>query len=214
MTGNVKVIGLCGRSGCGKGFVSAEFLNYGIPSVDTDMVYRDIISEKGADGKLSQCLLELSSEFGEDIITDSGDLDRKALAAIVFSARGGNKLGRLNEITHKYILERTEYLIEKFAENGFLAVIVDAPVLFESGFDKICDIKICVTAPDEVSVERICKRDNKTVAEARMRLANQKTEKELISLCDAVIVNDGLADIPFQVKKIVMQYGLGGEDEI
>ena len=43
---------------------------------------------------------------------------------------------------------------------------------------------------------------------------NQKTEKELISLCDAVIVNDGLADIPFQVKKIVMQYGLGGEDEI
>ena len=214
MIGNIKVIGLCGRSGCGKGFVSAEFLNYGIPSIDTDKVYRDILEEKSSDGSPSTCLIELSREFGENIITNKGELDRKALAEIVFEDGAEDKLFRLNDITHKHILEKTLFLIESYEKNGFSSVIVDAPVLFESGFDKICDLKICVIAPDAVAVERICKRDNKTEKEAEIRLANQKTEKELIQLCDAVIVNDGIADIPFQVKKTVLRYALGGGDEI
>jgi len=214
MIANVKVVGLCGRSGCGKGFVSAEFLNYGIPSIDTDKVYRDILLEKGKDGQLSPCLSELVREFGEGIITEASELDRKALAALVFADGAEDKLFRLNEITHKYILEKTLELLEKYGESGFGSVIVDAPVLFESGFDKICDIKICVAAPDSVAIERICRRDNKTPKEAEMRLSSQKAQAELEALCDDVIVNDGVADVALQVKSIVFRYSLGGEDEI
>lgn len=201
-----KVIGLCGRSGTGKGYVCARFAAFGIPSIDTDAVYRGIVADKD-----SACLSELVSFFGREILDSEGHLCRKSLSTIVFSDR--EKLGVLNSITHRYILEETEALIEKARSEGKRAVIVDAPVLFESGFDRICHIKICVTAPDEVCIKRICKRDSRTADEARVRLASQKSEETLRDLCDEVIVNDDNADVETRVREIVERYALGGENE-
>ena len=87
-------------------------------------------------------------------------------------------------------------------------------MLFESGFDKICDITLCVTAPDSIAIKRICERDGRSEEEAMSRLANQKGEAELRALCDDTIVNDGIADVCAQVVKIIEKYGLGGKDEI
>lgn len=196
-----KVIGLCGRSGSGKGYISDIFSDFGIPSVDTDRVYRDIISEKD-----SECLRELVCNFGNEILDDSGFLDRKALGKIVFS--DPEKLCDLNMITHKYIRERTLDEIKKTKKAGAHGVLIDAPVLFESGFDKLCDILLCVTCPDEKSVERIVSRDGIDENAAKKRLSSQKSTEELRSLCDAEIVNDDIEDPRSQVEKFIRDYSL------
>ena len=185
MTKKIKVIGLCGRSGSGKGYVSERFLELGIPSIDTDKVYRDILRREG-----SECLSELKNEFGEGIIA-RGKLDRRALANIVFAKGNENKLERLNKISHSHILKETLSMIEEYSKKGMGAVIVDAPVLFESGFDSICDVTLCVTAPESICIERICKRDGRSEEEAKCRLASQKPVEELRKLCSFEIVNDG-----------------------
>ncbi len=205
MTEKTKVIGLCGRSGSGKGYVCDKLLKHGIPSIDTDKVYRDILSREG-----SECLFELILEFGEEIAVD-GVLDRRKLASIVFAEGNEDKLKRLNTISHKHILKETRLMISQYEKEGAAAVIVDAPVLFESGFDSICDITLCVTAPDSVCIQRICKRDGRSEAEARRRLASQKSVEELRGLCTFEIVNDGVSDVDAQVSAFIEKIQLGGK---
>ena len=197
----IKVVGLCGRSGSGKGYVSSRFFECGIPSIDTDRVYRESVLS-------GPCLCEIVSEFGDSVLNEEGRLDRRSLAAIVFAPGCEEKLVRLNEITHKYILQETLKLIERYEAEGHRSVIIDAPVLFESGFDKICDLKVCVTAPREVSVMRICERDSRSREEAERRLDSQIDESELVLMCDEAIVNDGESDVCVRVRQIIDKYRL------
>lgn len=205
MNDSIKIIGLCGRSGSGKGYVCSLFAKHGIPSIDTDLVYREILSHR-----TGGCLAELSREFGDTVHTADGYLDRKELSRIVFSDK--KKLSRLNSITHKYILEETKKLIETARQEGKAAIIVDAPVLFESGFDKICDVTMCVTASDSISVERIIARDGISKEDAMMRLSHQMSVDELRKLCDAEIVNDGSRDVTAAVEALVKSI-IGGSYE-
>ena len=181
----MKVIGLCGGSGSGKGTVSSIFLENRIPAVDTDAVYREMTQTD------SPCLRALALEFGDVIISEYGSLNRKALAELVFSGDGCEKrLKRLNEITHKYILDETRSRLEQFRSDGFLAAIVDAPVLFESGFDKECDLIVCVIADRDIRLSRIIERDNIDIAAATRRIDSQMSDEELISRSDFVIYNN------------------------
>ena len=181
----MKIIGLCGGSGSGKGAVSKLFCELGIPSVDTDAVYREITSNKGA------CLDTLASEFGQIIIKEDGSLDRKTLSTIVFSGEGaGQKRSRLNEITHKFILDETRRRLSSFEKKDVAFAIVDAPLLFESGFDKECDIVICVIADKHIRLDRIISRDGITREAAEKRIASQLSDGELISRSDFVIYNN------------------------
>ncbi len=208
MVENVLIVGLCGRSGSGKGYVCDLFRRYGIPSVDTDAVYRDIVDCGYPED--NSCLFELREEFGDTIIRRGGGLDRRKLADIVFCDHNEDSLKRLNEITHKYILKRTLDLVSEFGLLGYRCVIIDAPVLFESGFDRICDHTICVTAPLEVAVLRICNRDEITPEKAKSRLAGQMSESRLRALCDMEIYNDGVSDVEEQVVNIIEYFGLVG----
>ncbi|MBQ8414000.1 MAG: dephospho-CoA kinase [Clostridia bacterium] len=181
----MKIIGLCGGSGSGKGMVCQLFLELGIPSVDTDAVYREITSAPG------RCLDALADEFGKDIIGEDGALDRKLLASLVFSGDGAEKrLARLNLISHKFILDETRDRLRSFEKNGANFAIVDAPVLFESGFDSECDGVICVVADREIRIGRIMGRDNITREGAERRIAAQLSDEELISRSDYVIRNN------------------------
>ena len=198
------IIGMCGRSGSGKGYVSRMFSLFGIPSVDTDAVYRDIISG----GAITECVGEIVSVFGSSVIDEEGKLVRRRLANIVFAEGAGDKLKMLNQITHKYILAETLRICSLYKKQGSKAVIIDAPVLFESGFDYYCDIKLCVTASDEILAERICSRDGIPEFEAKRRLESQMTSDRLRELCDHEIVNDGKTDIISQIKDFISKYGL------
>ena len=180
----MKVIGLCGGSGAGKGYVCQRFKTYKFGVIDTDRVYHGLLTEDSA------CARELVGEFGRDIIL-SGKVDRPRLAAMVFADKSGEMLKRLNEITHKHILARVRSMLSDYEEQGFFAVIVDAPLLFESGFDKECDFTVGVIADREIRMQRIIERDKITREGAETRINKQKSDEFILENCDFIIVNNG-----------------------
>ena len=185
----MKVVGLCGGSGSGKGTVAEIFSVYGIPSVDTDKVYHELTSRK------SDCLDALVSEFGEGILNDDGRLDRKALSAIVFGdGAAASRRQRLNEITHKFVLDRTRVILRDYEQMGAKAALVDAPLLFESGFDKECDLIIAVIADMNIRIERIMIRDGISKNAATLRVKTQLPDDYLCSRADFIINNSGSLD--------------------
>lgn len=177
----MKVIGLCGGSGSGKGLVCRFFDESGIKSIDTDKVYHDLIS------KDSECTRELISFFGEGISSYSG-IDRKKLREVAFSS--DEDLRQLNRITHKHILAKVRTMIEEYKKQGCPGVIVDAPVLFESGFDSECDLTICVIADEKTRIERIISRDGISYESAKARIDAQISNDELIRKCTYSIENN------------------------
>lgn len=182
-----KIVGLTGQSGSGKGVVCEMFAKYGIPSIDTDAVYHELLEN-------SQPLRdELIERFGADI-AENGAIQRKRLAAKVFSSNDKNALCDLNTITHKYILSKTWSIIAKYEENNYTCIIIDAPGLFESGLDKRCDVTLAVISDLEVLYERIMARDGISHKDASMRVANQHPVEYFKEHCTYFIENNGKLD--------------------
>lgn len=179
----MKVIGLCGGSGSGKSCVTRIFSELGFSYINTDSVYHDLISQK------SECLDALISEFGANILSDFGVVDRKKLANIVFAENAADKLKRLNEISHFYVLKKTREIISSLDSLRFPGVIVDAPLLFESQFHKECDAVIAVIADVNLRIKRITERDGISEEEAKRRISVQMTDGFLIENADYVIRN-------------------------
>ncbi|GHV12339.1 dephospho-CoA kinase [Clostridia bacterium] len=175
------IIGLAGGSGAGKGEVSRMFLAHGIESVDTDQVSREI-TKRGSD-----CLRELAEVFTGAILTPFGELDRRRLAEIAFASE--EKTALLNSITHKHILNDVRRFITDRERADRKAVIVDAPLLYESGFNGSCDIVIAVVADPAIRIKRVTARDNITEEMAELRLSRQISDEELQRRADYVINN-------------------------
>ena len=180
----MKVIGLCGGSGSGKGSVGGFFTDDGIPVIDTDAIYHDLISRE------SPCLFELVAEFGDGIVKD-GALDRRALASIVFKSGNENKLDKLNKIAHLHILSEARRMLSEYEKRGYTHAVVDAPLLFESGFDSECDAIVSVISNKELRISRIMARDGIDRASAERRIASQASDEYLIGRSDYVIYNNG-----------------------
>lgn len=199
----MKIIGLTGPSGAGKGVCSESLAALGFPCIDTDSVYHELI------GKPSPCTQELCSAFGKGIVDENGAVDRKALAAIVFSDPSHQKNELLNRITHKYVHKETLRLLEIYKKRGDKAVAVDAPLLFEASFDKMCDFCITVLAPRTLRLERIIMRDNLSKESAEARLAAQKTDDYYTSRSKYTIINDSDKEKTLdQLKCILVTEGL------
>ncbi len=199
----MKVIGLTGPSGAGKGICCDYFSSQEIPCIDTDNVYHNLIKAP------SPCTRELVNEFGESIINGRGGIDRKALAAIVFSDMSRERAAVLNRITHKYVREKTSRLLDKYKMKHCRAVVVDAPLLFEAGFDEMCDFCIAVLAPYELRLQRIIKRDRLTVNAAEARLAAQKADDYYSSQARYTVINDAdKENTSEQLKSILIAEGL------
>ena len=194
------LIGLCGRSGSGKGYVSSVFSSFGGYHIDTDAVYHDLLLPRN--GEMSECTRAIADEFGDDVISN-GTVDRGALSSIVFSDR--ERLETLNGIAHAYILKETRRLV---GECGAPFAVVDAPLLIESGFDRLCSFTVCVVADDETCISRICRRDGVSREDALRRLSNQISADELVARCDYSIDNSLGRDVARDVKKILIEKGL------
>jgi dephospho-CoA kinase len=179
----LKILGLCGGSGSGKGLASKSFLSYGIPALDTDALYHSMIERD------SECARELISEFGEQIKGDNGGINRVALRNAVFE-KDGERLKRLDEIAHRHILAECRLWLKEKEKEKCPAAIIDAPLLFESGFDRECDIIISVIAPKEERIKRIMARDNLTSAEAEARIRSQKSDEFLKAHSHYLIYNN------------------------
>ena len=193
----MKIVGLCGGSGSGKSTVASFFSEYGFIPINTDKIYHELTS------KDTECLKELVGEFGEAILTESKSLDRRKLAAVVFAKNADKEKHKaLNRIAHKHVLSKVRELISEYEKVGAVAVMVDAPMLFESGFDKECDAVISVTADSDVRAKRIVERDGIPVEAALARISSQLPDCFLVENSDYNIYNDDISALPEKVEKI------------
>ena len=180
----MKIIGLTGPSGSGKGELCAILAKFGICCIDTDRVYHQLLIPP------SDCLNELRDHFGAHVIREDGTLSRPALAKTVFAKGAEDKLAALNKITHKYVLGKAREMIADFEKSNCSAVIVDAPALYESGFDKECDFCVAVLADKEIRISRIMARDELSYQAASARINAQKPDSFYTERAKIVIHND------------------------
>ena len=187
------IVGLTGGTGTGKTLISEYFKDFGFEVIDYDKITREIYL-KGSD-----CLNEIVCAFGEDILTESGELERRKLGAIVFASK--EKLDILNKIVYKYILEKTKNKIEEGKEKKLL---LDAPTLFEAGLEKECDYVVGVIANKDLRLQRICQRDGLDRESAINRISSQKDNEFYQKNCHYIIENSGnLEELKIKTEKII-----------
>lgn len=196
------VIGLTGTSGSGKGYVCALLDRRGIPSIDTDAIVHGLYTPGSA------CVAELIRTFGDGILHPDGSVNRRALAEIVFS--DPERLTLLNGIVHRYVLDTVRGRIRTYAENGAAIVIVDAPQLFESGFDRECDKIVAVVADRDIRERRLLSRDTLSLEQIRSRISNQHDDRFFEENCDFVIRNNGSEDLQEQIDAILAEVSAEG----
>ena len=195
------VIGLTGPTGAGKGAVAAIFERYGIPVINADRVYHELITPP------SSCLQELAETFGKDILLPDGSLNRRALGDIVFSDPAARE--RLNTITHRYVMEEVKTRMERFRREGIPVAVLDAPQLFEAGADKACGAIISVLADRRLRLERIVARDNIEPDAAMRRILAQKSDEFFKTHSDYIIENNGATEaLAPQVNRILAELGV------
>ena len=177
------IIGLTGGIASGKSTVSKMLGELGLPIVDADIIARQVV-ERGEDA-----YQKIVKQFGEDILTDEGNIDRKKLGAIIFANSEKRKL--LNEIVHPAVRAEMKRQIDKHSSEGHERIVLDIPLLFESNLQSMVDKIIVVYIPKELQLQRLMKRDGSTEEEALQRIQSQMPIEEKKSLADAVLHNSG-----------------------
>ena len=177
----MRVIGLTGKTGAGKSTVAAFLKKKGCFIIDGDKIARDILLPG------EPAVKELSDTFGEDIILPDGSVDRKKLASRAFSSR--ENTDRLNSITHPRITERFIKERDTAERDGYKIAVIDAAALLESDCKRLCSFFVVVTAPEEIRLERILKRDGITREQALTRINAQKSDEYYFSQADYIVKN-------------------------
>lgn len=179
----MKIIGVTGNSGSGKSFI-CEILLYKHNNaiiVDADKIAKEMSNIDTLYYK------EIINVFGKNIVKENLEIDRKLLAKIIFN--DDEKRQKLNSITFKYVVDEIKNEIK--LNNDKSIILIDAPLLFESGLDKICDITIGVVSNEDIKIDRICKRDKLSIKQAKDRLKVQMNDEILKEKCDFILDNNG-----------------------
>lgn len=184
------VIGLTGGIGSGKSTAAAYLVSMGFAHIDADEIGRQLTR----DG--SPVLARILETFGPGIFSDAREshlvLDRKKTAELVFTDR--NSLETYNGIMFSEIINeilREIESIRKAPPEGCRGIIVDAPLLYEAGVDRLCDRVILISADIDVRIERVCRRDGTTPEEVRRRIDNQMSEEAKGAVADFIVDNSG-----------------------
>jgi len=185
-------IGITGGIGSGKTTVARVFEQLGVPVYNADYRAKEIMNSEPL---VKERLKEL---FGDSIYNSEGKADRKKIAELVFKDK--NKLNELNSVIHPAVWLDGENWLKQYTAKPY--ILKEAAILFESGGNKGLDKVIMVSAPKEVRIERVMKRDNVTIQEVEARMANQWDDERKEKLSDFVIVNDGKSLVIPQVLKI------------
>jgi len=186
------VVGLTGGIGSGKSTILkmfSEFKNIAIYIADDE----------------AKKLMHTSPEIKSRLITEFGkktyinnELNRAHLASIVFKNK--EKLTLLNSIVHPIVSEHLQDFIKKNSNKAY--ILYENAILFENGSDTFCDKVITVTAPEEVRINRVIKRDSTTIEEVKNRIKNQWSEIKKTLQSNYIIENKTLNNSKEQVLKI------------
>ncbi len=182
------VIGLTGGMGAGKSTVARLLGEHGAHVIDADAIAREVVQPGEA------ALAAIAEEFGDEVLTDDGALDRAAMAGIVFADEA--RLRALEAITHPAIRERiAERLLEHEqagqAEQEQRVVVLDHPLLIEAGLAEDLPIVVVVTAPEDVRVRRLVEGRGIDAADARARMRAQATDDQRRDAATHTVPNDG-----------------------
>ena len=186
-------VGLTGGIASGKSSVSAILAELGAVVIDADLIAREVVAQ-GTPG-----LDAVVAEFGADLLTPDGDLDRPAMGALVFGDPSARK--RLEAIIHPLVHARSA---ELEAEAGDHAVVVhDIPLLAEVGRAGTFDEVVVVDAPADLQVSRMVEDRGWSREDAESRIAAQTTREDRLAIATHVIDNTGtLADLRARVEEI------------
>ena len=177
------VIGLTGSSGSGKSTVASLLSDKQFHIIDCDTVARAVLRPD------TTCLSDIFHTFGQNVKNEDGSLNRAALADIVF--RDKKKLEQLNGIMYPQITADIKKQLEELSQQGNRFVVLDAPTLFESGADQLCDITVSVLSEDVLRLQRIMKRDNISIEQAKNRLSSQYPNSFYRERSDYTVENSG-----------------------
>jgi len=178
----VLLVGLTGGIASGKSTVAAMLLERGAQLIDADEISREIV-EPGKDA-----WRRIVEHFGNEVLRPDRRLDREKLAAIVFADPAKRQL--LNEITHPRVMDEMARRIATLADTDAI-VVCDIPLLTERGSEKMFQIVVVVTAPEEVRIERLATSRGYSRDEAHARIRAQTSDDERRAIADIVIENDG-----------------------
>ncbi|MED1740338.1 dephospho-CoA kinase [Bacillus swezeyi] len=177
------VIGLTGGIASGKSTVAHMFQQCGITVVDADVIAKEAV-EQGM-----PAYRDIVSVFGDGILLETGDIDRKKLGEIVFTNE--EKRMQLNEIVHPEVRKTMIIQRDEAIQAGEQFVILDIPLLYESGLEHLTDKVIVVWVPKELQLKRLMKRNQLNEDEALNRIHAQFSLDEKKKKADAVIDNSG-----------------------
>ena len=190
------IVGLTGGIGCGKSTVTALFAKLGVQHVDADIVAREVVMPGTA------CFDAICEQFGNNVITESGTLDRAALRQRIFT-NNTDKLW-LEQLLHPAI--RTE-LLQQLAALSSPYVLLVAPLLLENALDKYVHRVLVIDLPEALQLQRAMARDNADQQQIQAIMAAQMTRDARLQRADDIINNDStVAALQDQVNRLHRYY--------
>ena len=185
-------IGLSGGIASGKTIVSDEFSSLGADIIDTDIIARELIFPG------SETLNKIVSVFGENVLQDDGNLNRKLMRQIIFSEK--DKKITLEKIMHPKIQNEVKLKIQ--SASGQYQIIV-VPLLLQSPILDFVDRVLIIDCDEKIQINRLMNRDNISEELAKKMIENQSKREERLAIADDVILNEGrLEEIKHEVKKL------------
>lgn len=179
----MKTIGLTGGIASGKSTASAYLQQLGAEIVDTDAISR-CTTRKGGRGYAA-----VRAHFGDRILDSQGEIDRRRLGALVFGDEEQRRA--LNALIHPIVIEESIRRIEDCRSKGVRVCVLDVPLLFETGMDRLCDETWLVYVPRQEQIRRIAERDGLDAAAAAARIDSQMPLEEKMRKADRHIDTSG-----------------------
>lgn len=179
------VVGLTGGIASGKSTVAAMFENKGAVVFDTDSIAKDVVSVN------EPAWQEIVANFGEEILLEDRNIDRKKLGNIVFKDTVSRD--KLNSIVHPRVIEKLINETDRLKENNSSTevIVYDVPLLVESGMYNMVDAVVLVFTSPDVQKERLKKRDGLSDEEIEDRISAQLPLEEKKRYADYTIDNGG-----------------------
>ncbi|HET8541962.1 MAG TPA: dephospho-CoA kinase [Anaeromyxobacter sp.] len=200
----MRLVGLTGGIASGKSTLAAALRARGVPVVDADALARAAVAPG------SPALEEIARAFGPAAIGPDGGLDRKRMAALVFSDPDARR--RLEAITHPAVRLAMAEESRRLADAGHALAFYDTPLLYEVGLERLLDCVVVVWAPPAVQRDRIVARDGLSPAEADARIAAQLPVDDKAARADFVVENVGApAELEAKADRLLadLRAGLG-----
>jgi dephospho-CoA kinase len=179
----MKILGLLGGVASGKSTVAEMFRKSGAAVLDADRAGHEVL-------RMPAVRAAIGGRWGKDVIGPDGEIDRSALARLVFAPPpdGPRQLAELEKITHPEIRKRLRAEADQLAQQGTPLVILDAPVMLKAGWNALCDAIAFVDCPVEQRLARAAAR-GWTAEEFRRREAAQESIAEKKALANFVLDN-------------------------